>query len=97
MVGMMRTWPGIPVKGPQAMLRTHSTSSQLDLFDPFLPEEMKGLPADSGAVDEFLDDERFFAPYRAHFDPVWGRPSVPIETYLQKLIRFRTLWERWDA
>jgi IS5 family transposase len=69
----------------------------LDLFDPFLPEEMKGLPADSGAVDEFLDDERFFAPYRAHFDPVWGRPSVPIETYLQKLIRFRTLWERWDA
>ena len=73
------------------MLRTHSTAAQLDLFDPFLPEELKGLPAELGAVDEFLDDDRFFAPYRSHFDPVWGRPSVPIETYL----RMMYLKHRW--
>lgn len=52
------------------MLRTRGTANQLDLFDPFLPEAMKGLPAELAAVDEFLDDERFFAPYRAHFDPI---------------------------
>lgn len=74
------------------MLRTRSTANQLDLFDPFLPEALKGLPAELAAVDEFLDDERFFAPYRTHFDPRWGRPSVPIETYL----RMMYLKFRWD-
>ena len=43
------------------MLRTHSTADQLDLVDPFLPEEL-GLPAECAAVDEFLDDEGSSSP-----------------------------------
>ncbi len=27
------------------------------------------MPAELEAVDRLLDDERFFAPYRRHFDP----------------------------
>lgn len=27
----------------------------------------------------------FFEPYRAHFSPAWGRPSIPIETYLRMM------------
>jgi len=27
----------------------------------------------------------FFEPYRAHFSPIWGRPSIPIETYLRMM------------
>lgn len=72
------------------MLRTHSTAAQLDIFDPFLPEEIKVLPEELGVVDEFLDDERFFEPYRTYFDPSWGRPSVPVETYLRMMyLKFR--------
>lgn len=43
---------------------------------PKLPEELV-------AVDRLLDDPAFFEPYRAHFDPVWSRPSVPLESYLR--------------
>jgi IS5 family transposase len=42
-----------------------------------------GLPAELQAVDHLLDDPAFFAPYRKHFHPFFGRPSVPIETYLR--------------
>lgn len=71
------------------MLRTRSDSDQLSIIDPFLPEELKGLPKDLAAIDSFLDDERFFAPYRKHFDPTFGRPSVPLETYLRMMyLRF---------
>jgi IS5 family transposase len=48
------------------------------------------LPAELEAVDRLLDDERFFAPYRRHFDPEVGRPSIPIETYLRMMwLKFR--------
>jgi len=42
-----------------------------------------GLPGDLAEIDVLLDDERFFEPFRAFFDPVIGRPSIPIETYLR--------------
>jgi hypothetical protein len=32
-----------------------------------------------GGVDRLLDDDAFFEPYGAHFDPVLGRPSIRIE------------------
>ncbi len=48
------------------------------------------MPAELEAVDCLLDDERFFAPYRRHFDPEFGRPSIPIECYLRMMwLRFR--------
>jgi hypothetical protein len=36
--------------------------------------------------------ERFFAPFRAYFDPAFGRPSMPMETYLRLMylkVRYR--------
>jgi IS5 family transposase len=43
-----------------------------------------------------VDDESFFAPFRAHFDPVIGRPSLPMETYLRMMflkVRYRLGYE----
>jgi IS5 family transposase len=34
-------------------------------------------------VDRLLDDPAFIQPFRAHFDPTRGRPSVPLDTYLR--------------
>jgi IS5 family transposase len=34
-------------------------------------------------VDRLLDDPVFIQPFRAHFDPIIGRPSIPIESYLR--------------
>ena len=48
-----------------------------------LPAECLGMPAELVAVDRLLDDPVFFEPYRAHFSAVFGRPSVPVETYLR--------------
>ena len=47
-------------------------------------------------MDALLDDPRFFDPFRAHFDPILGRPSVPIEVYLRLMFlknRYRLGYE----
>lgn len=47
-------------------------------------------------VDRLLDDARFFDPFRPYFDPVWGWPSIPIETYLPMMFlkyRYRLGYE----
>ena len=37
-----------------------------------------------------LDDPMFFEPFVPYFDPRFGRPSIPIETYLRLMhLRFR--------
>lgn len=54
------------------------------------------MPAELESVDRLLDDPEFFEPYRAHFDPIWGRPSSPIETYLRMMFlkhRYRLGYE----
>jgi len=54
------------------------------------------MPAELVAVDRLLDNPRFFEPFRRHFDPVWGRPSIPIETYLRLMFlkyRYRLGYE----
>ena len=63
------------------MLRT--VNAQPTLWESFLPDMCLRLPAELEAVDRLLDDPTFFAPYRKHFHPFFGRPSVPIETYLR--------------
>ncbi|HCT75394.1 MAG TPA: hypothetical protein DGG94_13035 [Micromonosporaceae bacterium] len=63
------------------MLRTRN--AQPSLWESVLPEICLRLPVQLQRVDEWLDDERFFAPFRAHFDARLGRPSVPLETYLR--------------
>ena len=76
------------------MLRT--VCDQATLWETILPPEALGMPAVLATVDGLLDDDRFFAPFRAHFDPVWGRPSIPIETYLRLMFlkyRYRLGYE----
>lgn len=70
------------------MLRT--LNAQPTLWESILPEMCLGLPAELAAVDRLLDDPVFFAPYQKHFHPLFGRPSVPIETYLRLMfLKFR--------
>jgi transposase, IS5 family len=70
------------------MLRTRNL--QPSLWESVLPEICLGLPPELERVDRWLDDDRFFAPFRAHFDARLGRPSVPIETYLRLMfLKFR--------
>ena len=60
------------------MLR--ETDPQTMLWEALLPEEAKRLPAELVAVDAYLDDEQFIAPWRVLFSARLGRPSVPIDT-----------------
>jgi transposase, IS5 family len=63
------------------MLRT--TNPQRSLWEAILPAEALGLPSELATVDRLLDDPVFIEPFRAHFDPIIGRPSIPIDTYLR--------------
>jgi IS5 family transposase len=70
------------------MLRTRN--AQPSLWESVLPDVVLKLPAELEAVDRLLDDEAFFAPFREYFDPLIGRPSVPMETYLRLMfLKFR--------
>lgn len=76
------------------MLRT--VGDQATLWETVLPPEALGMSAELGRVDALLDDDRFFEPFRAHFDPAFGRPSIPIETYLRLMFlkyRYRLGYE----
>ena len=58
------------------------------------------MPAELKAVDALLDDPRFFEPFRSFFDPAFGRPSIPIETYLRLMFlkyRYRLGYETLSA
>jgi IS5 family transposase len=58
--------------------------------ETILPAELLGLPATLARVDALLDDPGFLAPFATHHDPVLGRPSVPIDTYLRMMfLKFR--------
>lgn len=63
-----------------------TTTGQQTLWETILPPGYQDLPAELVAVDALLDDPAFFEPYRAHFSPLWGRPSIPIETYLRMMV-----------
>jgi len=53
------------------------------LWEAMLPPEALVMPPKLAAVDVLLDDPRFFEPFRRWFDPAFGRPSIPMETYLR--------------
>src|SRR4051795_12533766 len=76
------------------MLRTRN--DQPTLWESVLPPEVLRMPAELARVDALLDDERFFAPFRAYFDLRFGRPSIPVETYLRLMflkVRYRLGYE----
>ena len=54
-------------------------------WDALLPSAARRLPAELARIDAYLDDERFIAPWRAHFHARLGRPSVPVPTLLRLL------------
>ena len=61
-----------------------------------LPPEALVMPLELVAVDHLLDDPRFFEPLRPHFDAAFGRPSIPMETYLRLMFlkyRYRLGYE----
>lgn len=71
------------------MLRT-KVDPQPTLWEALLPEEFRLLPPGLSAIDRLLDDPLFFKPFVSYFDPRFGRPSIPIETYLRLMhLRFR--------
>lgn len=65
------------------MLRLRSP--QPSLWESVLPEEVLRLSEELAKVDALLNDERFFAPFREKFSCRWGRPSVPVATYLRMM------------
>jgi transposase, IS5 family len=67
------------------VLRETDPQASLSLWEALLPEQARRLPAELQAVDAYLDDECFLAPWRALFDRRLGRPSVPIDTLLRLL------------
>jgi transposase, IS5 family len=79
------------------VLRETDPQASLTLWEALLPEEARRLPAELTAVDAYLDDERFLAPWRTLFDRRLGRPSVPIDTLLRLLYlkhRYQLGYER---
>ena len=71
------------------MLRT-KVDPQPTLWEAILPPEFLALPPGLEQIDRLLDDPVFFEPFVPHFDPVLGRPSIPMETYLRMMfLRFR--------
>jgi IS5 family transposase len=76
------------VEGIEAVFRT--VGDQPSLWESLLPEEVLRLPGELARVDALLDDPAFFAPFAAHFDPLIGRPSTPMECYLRLMfLKFR--------
>ena len=71
------------------MLRT-KVDPQPTLWEAILPPEFLALPPGLEQIDRLLDDPVFFEPFVPFFDPVIGRPSIPMETYLRMMfLRFR--------
>jgi IS5 family transposase len=52
-------------------------------WESVLRPELFRLNEELTEVDRLLNDERFFAPFKARFDTCLGRPTVPVATYLR--------------
>jgi IS5 family transposase len=77
-------------KGIGATVLRTKVDPQDTLWESLLPEEFRRLPPGLSAIDRLLDDPAFFEPFFSYFDPQFGRPSIPIETYLRLMhLRFR--------
>lgn len=61
-----------------------------ELFDYFLPENLKKLPEELERVNLLLDDPAVVEPFVKRFNVLIGRPTVPIETYVRLMyLKFR--------
>jgi IS5 family transposase len=82
---MLKGWPQTLIAQGKKAIMLRTIRSQPSLWEAILPEIALRMPAELASVDRLLDDPVFFEPYRAHFDPILGRPSIPIETYLRMM------------
>ncbi len=55
------------------------------LWESLLPAQALVMPAELVQVDKFLADPVFFLPFRPFFSPFFGRPSIPMETFLRMM------------
>ena len=55
------------------------------LWESLLPAQALVMPAELVQVDKFLADPEFFRPFRPYFSPFFGRPSIPMETFLRMM------------
>ena len=79
-----------------AIIVFRTVEHRATLWEAMLPAEALVMPAELVGVDRLLDDVRFFEPLRRWFDPVQGRPSIPMETYLRLMFlkyRYRLGYE----
>ncbi len=60
-------------------------AADISLWEAVLPEQVLQLPEELARVDALLDDPAFFLPFVPFFDPLLGRPSTPMETYLRMM------------
>jgi len=54
-----------------------------DLFDSFLPDELKKLPEELEQVNQLLTVPEIMEPFVKRFSETMGRPTIPIYTYLR--------------
>jgi hypothetical protein len=55
------------------------------VWESVLPEAALRMPAELARVDELLDDPVFLVPFRPFFSLFFGRPSIPMETFLRMM------------
>lgn len=61
-----------------------------ELFDYFLPENLKKLPEELDRVNQLLNDPAIVEPFVKRFNTLTGRPTVPIGTYVRLMyLKFR--------
>ena len=58
-------------------------NQQRDFWEDLLPEQARRLSPELHAIDAFLADERFLAPFASRFRAQRGRYTIPMETYLR--------------
>ncbi|MBI4303951.1 MAG: transposase [Chloroflexi bacterium] len=61
------------------------TDDQPSLWESVLPPDLFRMSEELAEVDRWLDDERFFAPFRERFATRVGRPTIPVATYLRMM------------
>lgn len=59
------------------------TNQQRDFWEDLLPKGVRWMSRELEAIDAFLDDKVFLAPFRARFQSKRGRYTIPMETYLR--------------
>lgn len=66
------------------MLRLDNSSQRNpSLWESVLPRKLFQINEELTKVDKLLDDERFFAPFRARFGCRMGWPTIAVATYLR--------------